>query len=81
MKPRFTPEQHVEVGKRLGDARFVIATLATELANAYPHNSAAVRLAHSATRTLDKLRCELDSVSAREMTAEQWSPLIYYGNP
>ncbi len=78
-KSGLTRRQHIELGERLCRMNAELVTGLVLLANSYPHNAKAVRLARAMRDNLDSLRCELDSVSAKEIPGDAWSPTIYYG--
>lgn len=66
MKPGFTFERHVEVGRRLDELHAELQTLSVEASRAYPLNSVQVRRLGSACDRLNATRSALDDAVFRE---------------
>lgn len=82
--PRRKPDlpicEHIALGAELTQMQERVVKISVQLSNAYPVSSRAVDLARRVDRALNALRCELDSVSARENPGDDnWAPNIYYG--
>lgn len=73
--------EHITAGQQLQEARALIFDVLSKTQRAYPKASKVARAAHQALDVLDRLRCELDNVSAQENPRDDaWAPTIYYGS-
>jgi hypothetical protein len=79
-KPGLPICQHIAAGEQLLAAREQILAVSTAVQNAYPRSARVSTQAQRALDEVDKLRSELDNVSAQENPdGDTWSPVIYYG--
>lgn len=77
MKPRFTPEEHAEVGQVLAAIRDELVRRHVQVANAYPRTSPAPRALVKALNALEEARSALDSALFQEHP-EVAQPSVYY---
>lgn len=80
MKTRPTAEEHEQIGSRLNAIHSELQSLHVFLDGKYPRTERFVQLVESATRAVDKARCEGDNAACREHSGE-FSTHWYYGTP
>lgn len=84
-RPGLTLDGHRQVGSALKGSRDGLVRLVVELAGAYGKSGRVVALARKAADAVDKLRCELDGIVARETTRAEWDAgdlgRVYYPGP
>lgn len=81
-KPGLPMTRHEEIGLELARTRDRLAVLGAEIANAYPKNGRAGRLALAAAEPLDRLRCELeDRMFAEHPGEDRATTHVYYPSP
>ncbi|MEU9947073.1 hypothetical protein [Streptomyces sp. NPDC047939] len=79
-KPRFTFEEHVDVGLRLSAVRDELLHLGTRLSNAYPRSGPEAEPSQcldEALKAVERARVELERVLNGEHP-EQAQPSVYY---
>ncbi|MEU7031400.1 hypothetical protein AB0A60_32490 [Streptomyces sp. NPDC046275] len=80
MKPRFTFEEHVEMGQALSSIRDDLLHRSVTLANAYPRSGpegVPEKKLEQAYKAIDQARSALDSLLAQEHPRE-FEPTVYY---
>lgn len=77
-KTRLTAAEHQDVGARLKAVHNQLVELSVFLDGKYPHSERFVRLVESASRAVDKARCEGDNAACREHPNE-FDTRWYYG--
>lgn len=77
-KRGFTHDQHIDLGRRLKEARRILLPLSIEVANEVGSTSKCYRRAARAVERLDELRSELDNVLCRDFPDRDYRG-VYYG--
>lgn len=83
-KKCFSKDQHKKTGSILKKIRQqLLELLANEIQHSYPKSSNAYRFTERAWESIERLRCELDDLFAKETTEDEWQAEslqnIYYG--
>jgi hypothetical protein len=76
-KPKFTFEEHVEMGRMLAAISDDLTQRSTKVGGAYPASSAPVKRLRAAVKALGEARSALDDVLFREQP-EQAETTVYY---
>lgn len=79
-KPRFTPEQHHEIGRQLKSLRDGVLDALVQVHHAYPKTGPEAKALTLALRKLDSARCALDSAFCNEHR-DAFSTRAYYPGP
>lgn len=81
-KPGFTREQHNRWGRIMKRQHAELTSFYVEFANAYPLQSQAAMLLHTALRKHEAARCAMDRVVCLESPqGDRTCTRVYYGKP
>ena len=81
--PGLTPTDHRTLGLRLQGIHNELCSIYAQLEVAYPRSESAVKQAQEASKAVDKVRCRLDDLVAKEGQPDiSWGSTIrvYYGS-
>ena len=81
-KPKFTFNEHVEVGAQIKNIRTQLFNLSSKINKAYCKTHKVNQRLHHTIRSIDKLRCILDDCVFSEYSELDYYTLthVYYGN-
>ena len=76
-------EEHLELGAELKSIRDRLLHIAMEMSNRVGKATKASRTAHAAQRSVDELKCEMDSLVFKAFPEKGFDDLVrvYYGRP